>query len=189
MPIKLKSSDGEVFDVDIEVAKASVTIKTMLEDLGVGENNDEIVPLPNVNSTILKKGKCCPVNSGGCACVSGQSGGQFDDPAEIRSLSMEPESVCAFRVIGMRFVLKCVRRSPLFLLPRCSIAQTHRFSLLFHAVLLWANYHKNDPPIVEVSILDILALAALISPASQSASLGALCLNRIADKADPLQLD
>ena len=58
MPIKLKSSDGEVFDVDIEVAKASITIKTMLEDLGVGENNDEIVPLPNVNSTILKKGKC-----------------------------------------------------------------------------------------------------------------------------------
>lgn len=71
MPIKLKSSDGEVFDVDIEVAKQSVTIKTMLEDLGVGETNEEIVPLPNVNSTILKK------------------------------------------------------------------------------VLLWANYHKNDPPVVE----------------------------------------
>ena len=57
MPIKLKSSDGEVFEVDIEVAKQSVTIKTMLEDLGVGEANDEVVPLPNVNSTILKKGK------------------------------------------------------------------------------------------------------------------------------------
>lgn len=57
MPIKLKSSDGEVFEVDVEVAKQSVTIKTMLEDLGVGESNDEIVPLPNVNSTILKKGK------------------------------------------------------------------------------------------------------------------------------------
>jgi len=55
MPIKLKSSDGEVFEVDIEVAKQSVTIKTMLEDLGVGEANDEVVPLPNVNSTILKK--------------------------------------------------------------------------------------------------------------------------------------
>jgi len=71
MPIKLKSSDGEVFEVDTDVAKASVTIKTMLEDLGVGENNDEVVPLPNVNSSILKK------------------------------------------------------------------------------VLLWANYHKNDPPVVE----------------------------------------
>lgn len=71
MPIKLKSSDGEIFDVDIEVAKQSITIKTMLEDLGVGESNEEIVPLPNVNSTILKK------------------------------------------------------------------------------VLLWANYHKNDPPVVD----------------------------------------
>lgn len=29
--IKLQSSDGDVFDVDVEVAKASVTIKTMLE--------------------------------------------------------------------------------------------------------------------------------------------------------------
>jgi len=53
--IKLKSSDGEVFDVDVEVAKASVTIKTMLDDLGIEEDDQEVVPLPNVNSTILKK--------------------------------------------------------------------------------------------------------------------------------------
>lgn len=51
--IKLKSSDGEVFDVDQEVAKASVTIKTMLED--IGGDDDEEVPLPNVNSSILKR--------------------------------------------------------------------------------------------------------------------------------------
>nr|3L2O_A Chain A, S-phase kinase-associated protein 1 [Homo sapiens]5VZT_A Chain A, S-phase kinase-associated protein 1 [Homo sapiens]5VZT_C Chain C, S-phase kinase-associated protein 1 [Homo sapiens]5VZU_A Chain A, S-phase kinase-associated protein 1 [Homo sapiens]5VZU_C Chain C, S-phase kinase-associated protein 1 [Homo sapiens] len=48
--IKLQSSDGEIFEVDVEIAKQSVTIKTMLEDLGM-----DPVPLPNVNAAILKK--------------------------------------------------------------------------------------------------------------------------------------
>merc|ERR1711992_65062 len=47
--IKLQSSDGDIFPVDVEIAKQSVTIKTMLED------EEELVPLPNVNAAILKK--------------------------------------------------------------------------------------------------------------------------------------
>ena len=56
MQIKLRSSDGDVFPVDLDVAKKSVTIKTMLEDLGVGEDSaEEEVPLPNVTAVILGK--------------------------------------------------------------------------------------------------------------------------------------
>ncbi|CAG5115734.1 unnamed protein product [Candidula unifasciata] len=53
--IKLHSSDGEIFVVDVEIVKQSVTIRTMLEDLGMDEDEDEPVPLSNVNSAILKK--------------------------------------------------------------------------------------------------------------------------------------
>ena len=54
--IKLQSSDGEVFQVDVEIAQKSITIKTMLEDLGLTEEDNDIpVPLPNVNAAILKK--------------------------------------------------------------------------------------------------------------------------------------
>ncbi|KAF5897339.1 S-phase kinase-associated protein 1, partial [Clarias magur] len=54
--IKLQSSDGDMFEVDVEIAKQSVTIKTMLEDLGMDdEGDDDPVPLPNVNAAILRK--------------------------------------------------------------------------------------------------------------------------------------
>ena len=53
--IQLQSSDGEIFKLDVEIAKLSNTIKTMLDDLGIDEDEEEIVPLPNVNAAILKK--------------------------------------------------------------------------------------------------------------------------------------
>ncbi|VEL23905.1 unnamed protein product [Protopolystoma xenopodis] len=54
--IKLASSDGEIFEVDIAVARQSLTIKTMLDELGIEEDNEEEpVPLSNVNAAILRK--------------------------------------------------------------------------------------------------------------------------------------
>ncbi|KAL1781294.1 S-phase kinase-associated protein 1 [Sigmodon hispidus] len=54
--IRLQSSDGEIFEVDVEIAKQPVTIKTMLEDLGMDEGDNDPVSLPDVNVAILKKG-------------------------------------------------------------------------------------------------------------------------------------
>ena len=54
--INLVSSDGKEFPVDMDIARKSVTIKTMLEDLGLDDGyNGESVPLPNVDGDILKK--------------------------------------------------------------------------------------------------------------------------------------
>ena len=47
--IKLQSSDGEIFPVDVEIAKQSVLL------LGMDDGDEEVVPLPNVNAAILKK--------------------------------------------------------------------------------------------------------------------------------------
>ena len=55
--IKLQSCDGEVFPVEVAIAKKSNTIRTMLEDLGMEDDatEEEIVPLPNIDAEILKK--------------------------------------------------------------------------------------------------------------------------------------
>lgn len=49
--IKLQTSDDEIFKCDLEVAKYSGTIRTLLEHLKVEENT--VIPLLNITSTIL----------------------------------------------------------------------------------------------------------------------------------------
>ena len=54
--IKLVSSNGKEFPVEMDIARKSATIKTMLEDLGLDDcYNGEPVPLPTVDSDILEK--------------------------------------------------------------------------------------------------------------------------------------
>uniref|UniRef100_A0A1W7R6V7 Putative s-phase kinase-associated protein 1 n=1 Tax=Aedes albopictus TaxID=7160 RepID=A0A1W7R6V7_AEDAL len=53
--IKLQSSDGEIFDVEVEIAKCSLTIKTMMENRGLEDGGGEVIPLSNVDSNILRK--------------------------------------------------------------------------------------------------------------------------------------
>jgi len=53
--IKLKSSDNEVFEVEEKVIRISQTIKTMLDDLGICEDDTEPIPIQNVSSNILAK--------------------------------------------------------------------------------------------------------------------------------------
>jgi len=49
--LKLKSSQGEIFEVEPEVACMSTLIKNMVDDSGT----DEEIPLPNVKTAILSK--------------------------------------------------------------------------------------------------------------------------------------
>jgi len=50
--IKLMSSDGEQFETDVQVVKC---LGTLMADFELEEGEAEPVPLPKVNSTILKK--------------------------------------------------------------------------------------------------------------------------------------
>ena len=55
--INIQSSDGENFKVDLDVAKMSITIRTMLEDLGVEKEEDkdvdEVLPLPSIGQSMI----------------------------------------------------------------------------------------------------------------------------------------
>jgi len=53
--IRLQSSDGEIFNTDEQIAKSSGTIKILLEDCGIDGDETGVIPLPNINSTILRK--------------------------------------------------------------------------------------------------------------------------------------
>lgn len=50
--VKLESSDSELFDVDVDIANMSLTVKNMLEDIG---DSEAPIPLPNVTGKILLK--------------------------------------------------------------------------------------------------------------------------------------
>ncbi|KAF7683066.1 S-phase kinase-associated protein 1 [Astathelohania contejeani] len=57
---KIQSSEGDVFEVEMEIIRQSSIIKTLLDDLSFntndhGDNDDDPIPLPNVNTVILKK--------------------------------------------------------------------------------------------------------------------------------------
>ncbi|XP_031635041.1 S-phase kinase-associated protein 1-like [Contarinia nasturtii] len=53
--ITFQSSDGEKFEVDIEVAKMSNTIKIMLDECGIEAGDGAILPVPQVNADILNR--------------------------------------------------------------------------------------------------------------------------------------
>ena len=58
MSVRLESSDKKIILVHQDVIKQMVTIQTMLESLGIGDNDtnkDEIVPIFTVNEEILEK--------------------------------------------------------------------------------------------------------------------------------------
>lgn len=58
MPIiKLKTSEGEIFETDVQIAKCSATIKTMLEECGMDEEiegDGAVLPLSEVNADTLR---------------------------------------------------------------------------------------------------------------------------------------
>jgi len=52
--IQIRTSDGEEFTVDVDIIRCSVTINSMIEQLGLNEG-EEAVPLANVSGRIFCK--------------------------------------------------------------------------------------------------------------------------------------
>ncbi|VDK22514.1 unnamed protein product [Taenia asiatica] len=56
MPVKLVTVDNVAFDVDLEIARQSVMIRDILEDVGPeAAEDDEPIPLQHVTADTLKK--------------------------------------------------------------------------------------------------------------------------------------
>ncbi|KAK9898319.1 E3 ubiquitin ligase SCF complex, Skp subunit [Cystobasidium minutum MCA 4210] len=53
-PVKLTSSDGTEYTVPYKVISQSVLVKNLIDDVGIGED-DEAIPLPNVDSATFEK--------------------------------------------------------------------------------------------------------------------------------------
>lgn len=53
--LKLQSNDGLQLEVEREVIFCSQMIKTMIQDLPANDDDDDVIPLPNVCGEILKK--------------------------------------------------------------------------------------------------------------------------------------
>jgi len=56
MPVlTLQSSDGKIFNVDVEIARVSVTVSNMIQHTEDDMEQDVVIPLSNVNGKILEK--------------------------------------------------------------------------------------------------------------------------------------
>lgn len=56
MPIiKLQSSDGKIFEADKEIANCCGLIRNLIDDLGIEDDQDTVIPLPQITSNILEK--------------------------------------------------------------------------------------------------------------------------------------
>lgn len=52
--VKLQSADGDIFEVEIKVAKSFGIIKSLVDALGIDETIEETIPIMNVSTHILE---------------------------------------------------------------------------------------------------------------------------------------
>lgn len=137
--ITLRSSDGEVFEVDETVAVESQTIKHMIED----DCADNVIPLPNVTGKILSKvieyckrhveaaASATKADDKLASAVSDEELKAFDadfvkvDQATLFDLILV--SICAFYVVQIEFwcwfVVNCALGFPFWFCSLCFILQ------------------------------------------------------------------